>query len=172
LHTGSSSKLPETAPDAPHAVTSVLLAHNAAGSLLDFLLSGTLQRFPALKLAYSEANVGWMPYVLERVDKIWSERGRDTAYGIGLPEPPSTYIRDRVYGCIIDDETGILLRDKVYSQICFETDFPHADSKWPDSKMYAERIIATGGLSSDEVYQFLRGNAIRAFGLERYGVTA
>jgi hypothetical protein len=64
-----------------------------------------------------------------------------------------------------------LLRDKVYNQICFETDFPHADSKWPESKQYAERIIRTGELDDEEIYQFLRGNAIRAFGLERYGVT-
>ena len=66
----------------------------------------------------------------------------------------------------------MLMRDKIYNQVCFETDLPHADSKWPDSKAYAERIIASAGLSDDEVYQFLRGNAIRAFGMERYGVAA
>jgi hypothetical protein len=90
LHIGSSSKLPETAPDAPYPITSVLLAHNAVGSLLDYILSGILDRYKGIVLAYSEANVGWMPYVLERIDKIWDERGRDTIYGIGLPERPST----------------------------------------------------------------------------------
>ena len=41
---------------------------NAMNSMSDWLFSGKLVQFPRLKLAYSEGQIGWMPYMLERVD--------------------------------------------------------------------------------------------------------
>jgi predicted TIM-barrel fold metal-dependent hydrolase len=172
MHIGSSSRMPGTTPDAPFIISSVLTFQNAMGSLLDFVFSGTLARYPTLTLAYSEGQVGWMPYVFERADKLWRERS-DNSFGTSLPEPPTSYIRDRVIGCIFDDETGLECRDRIgMSQICFETDYPHADSTFPDSAAVAAEICRQAGLDDAETYQLLRGNAIRAFGLARFGVTA
>jgi hypothetical protein len=56
-------------------------------------------------------------------------------------------------------------------QICFETDYPHADSTFPRSKEVATEICAKAGLDADETYKLLRGNAIKAFGLDRLGIT-
>ena len=55
--------------------------------------------------------------------------------------------------------------------ITFETDYPHADSTFPDTERIATEICANAGLSEDEIYLLMRGNAIRAFGLERFGIT-
>ena len=52
------------------------------GSLCDYVLSGTFERFPKLRIAYAEGQVGWMPYVIERMDKLWEERDADTTSGI------------------------------------------------------------------------------------------
>ncbi len=54
--------------------------------MCDYILSGTFVRFPGLKIAYAEGQVGWMPYVIERMAKIWEERG-DASFGIDLPDP-------------------------------------------------------------------------------------
>jgi hypothetical protein len=56
-------------------------------------------------------------------------------------------------------------------QICFETDYPHADSTFPHSKKVVEDICTQAGLNDEETYKLLRGNAIKAFGLERFGIT-
>ena len=171
MHIGSSSRMPATSPDAPFIVSSTLTFQNAMGSVLDYIFSGTLERFPALKIAYSEGQVGWMPYVFERADKLWAERS-DNSFGTSLPKAPSSYLQDRVYGCIFDDEIGLRNRDVIgMDQICFETDYPHADSTFPRSKEVAEEICTKAGLDDDEVYKFIRGNAIKAFGLERFGIT-
>src|SRR5262245_20761004 len=106
MHIGSSSRMPATSPDAPFIVSSTLTFQNAMGSLLDYIFSGTLERFPTLRIAYSEGQVGWMPYVLERADKLWAERA-DNSFGTSLPRPPTSYLPGRVYGCIFDDETGL-----------------------------------------------------------------
>ncbi|MGH9188253.1 MAG: amidohydrolase family protein [Acidimicrobiales bacterium] len=172
MHIGSSSKMPSTAPDAPFIISSTLTFQNAMGSMLDWIFSGTLERFPRLKIAYSEGQVGWMPYVLERADKLWAERS-DNSFGTSLPNPPSSYVRDRIYGCIFDDETGLANRGAIgIDQICFETDYPHADSTFPHSKEVATGICAKAGLDETETYKLLRGNAIRAFGLQRYGLAS
>ena len=63
------------------------------------------------------------------------------------------------------DEVGI-------DNVLFETDYPHADSTFPDTEKIATQICVDAGLSESEVYALMRGNAIRAFGLERFGVEA
>ena len=73
MHIGSSSKMPSTSADAPAAVGSTLTYMNAAMSLTDWLMSGLFERFPRLKIAYSEGQIGWIPYVLERADKVWED---------------------------------------------------------------------------------------------------
>ena len=58
-------------------------------SLIDFLFSGVLVRYPDLKLLYAEAQIGWIPYVLERVDDVWeTHRGWSDSQS-HVPEPPS-----------------------------------------------------------------------------------
>ena len=86
-----------------------------------------------------------MPYVLERADKLWAERS-DNSFGTSLPNPPTSYIPGRVYGCIFDDETGpARTATRIgMDQICFETDYPHADSTFPHSKKVADEICAQG----------------------------
>jgi predicted TIM-barrel fold metal-dependent hydrolase len=171
MHIGSSSKMPSTAPDAPFIISSTLTFQNAMGSLCDYLFSGTLARFPKLTIAYSEGQVGWMPYILERADKLWEERSNNS-FGTWLPEPPSSYIPGRVYGCIFDDQTGLRNREVVgMDQICFETDYPHADSTFPHSKETLAKISEEAALNEEELYKLARGNAIKAFGLERFGIT-
>jgi predicted TIM-barrel fold metal-dependent hydrolase len=171
MHIGSSSKMPTTSPDAPFSVSSTITFANAMGSMCDYVLSGIFVRFPNLRIAYSEGQVGWMPYVLERMDKIWAERG-DASFGINLPRPPSTYIPGHVYGCIFDDAVGLRNRDLVgMEQIMFEVDYPHADSTFPHTVDTLTRIVTEAQLSDDEIYQFVRGNAIAAYGLARFGIT-
>ena len=171
MHIGSSSKMPSTSPDSPFIVSSTLTFSNAMGSLCDYIFSGVLERFPTMKIAYSEGQVGWMPYVLERADKLWAERVSSDSFGTTLPHPPSSYVPGRIYGCIFDDETGLRNRDVIgMEQITFEVDYPHADSTFPHSRETAQLICDKAGLDDRERYLFLRGNAIKAFGLARYGI--
>lgn len=172
MHIGSSSSMPQTSPDAPFIVSSTLTFQNAMGSLIDFVFSGTLERFPDMKIAYSEGQVGWMPYVFERMDKLWEQRS-DNDFGTALPNEPTSYLEGRVFGCIFDDETGLAARDRIgMDKITFEVDYPHADTTFPNTEKIATEICENAGLDDDEVYALMRGNAIRAFGLERWGITS
>jgi predicted TIM-barrel fold metal-dependent hydrolase len=129
------------------------------------LFSGLLVRFPTLKLAYSEGQIGWLPYVLERADDVWREHRAWGGVKDLVPEPPSTYYYRQIYGCFFRDRHGLESLDRVgVDNITFETDYPHTDSTWPDTKAVAESLVK--GLSDEEIYKIMRGNAIRMLSLD------
>jgi predicted TIM-barrel fold metal-dependent hydrolase len=165
MHIGSSSKMPATSADAPVAVAATLSFGNAMASLTDFLFSGVLVRFPDLKLAYSEGQIGWIPYILERADDVWLEHRAWGGVRDIVPEPPSTYYYRQVFGCFFRDRHGIESLETVgVDNTTFETDYPHTDSTWPHTKKVAQELMA--GLSDDVVYKLVRGNAIRMLELD------
>jgi predicted TIM-barrel fold metal-dependent hydrolase len=69
-----------------------------------------------------------------------------------------------VYGCFFKDQTGIDMRDKIgIDRITFETDYPHSDSTWPDTRAVAAKLL--DGLDDESIHKILRGNASELFGL-------
>jgi predicted TIM-barrel fold metal-dependent hydrolase len=165
MHIGSSSRMPATSADAPVAVAATLSFGNAMSSLTDFLFSGVLVRFPDLKLAYSEGQIGWIPYILERADDVWLEHRAWGGVRDIVPEPPSTYYYRQVFGCFFRDRHGIESIQSVgVDNTTFETDYPHTDSTWPHTKKVAQELMA--GLPDDVVYKLVRGNAIRMLELD------
>ena len=124
------------------------------------------EQFPKLKIAYSEGQIGWIPYALERADTVWEEHNAWLNSKKLIPEPPSTYYYDRVYGCFTWDSHGVKSLDEVgENNICFETDYPHTDTTWPNSKEYVEKMLA--GFDDEVAYKVLRGNAIKMLELDR-----
>ncbi len=167
MHIGSSSTMPSTSPDAPLATSMALSSQNAQGSLCDWFFSGSLSRFPKLKIVFAESQVGWMPYQIERMELVW----KDGVGGIELPAGPQEVFANRVWGCVFDDAHGLKSRDAVgLEKILFETDFPHSDGTFPDSRAVAHSLCEGADMNADECYEFLRGNAIRAYGLDRFGI--
>ena len=165
MHIGSSSKMPSTSADAPPAVGSTLTHSNATYSMVDFMFSGVLVRFPELKLAYAEGQIGWIPYILERADKVWEEnRGWGGVADI-VPEPPSTYFHRQIYGCFFDDAFGLKNVDAIgVDNITYESDYPHSDSTWPNTRQIAEKQMKD--LTDEQIYKIVRGNAIKLYDLD------
>ena len=165
MHIGRSSKMPSTSADAPPAVGSTLTHTNATFSLVDFLFSGVFVRLPDLKVAYSEGQIGWIPYILERADRVWEDnRGWGGVADI-VPEKPSSYFKDHVWGCFFDDAHGLKSVDEIgEDNITYESDYPHSDSTWPRTREIAEEQMAD--LTDAQRRKIVRGNAIKLFGLD------
>ncbi len=165
MHIGSSSKMPSTSADAPAAVGSTLTYMNAAMSMTDWLMSGLFEKFPRLKIAYSEGQIGWIPYVLERADKVWEDNRGWGGVADKVKRPPSEYYYEHVYGCFFDDPHGLKNLDAVgVNNVTFETDYPHSDSTWPHTKKVAEEIMKD--LTQEEVDKICRTNAIEMLHLD------
>ena len=93
--------------------------------------------------------------------------GRTTRDGLRrstFPNHRRRYYYRNVYGCFINDPHGLESLDKVgISNVMCETDYPHSDSTWPDTRAIVTKLVH--GLSESLVHQILRGNAIRLLGL-------
>jgi predicted TIM-barrel fold metal-dependent hydrolase len=165
MHIGSGSKMPSTSPDAPPAVGSTLTFANCCFSMTDWLMSGLFTTFPDLKIAYSEGQIGWIPYILERADVVWNENRGWGGIADKVFDPPSELFRRHVYGCFFDDAFGLRNIDDIgVDNVTYETDYPHSDSTWPHSRKIAEE--QTKDLPDDVVYKVIRGNAIEMLHLD------
>ncbi|MEX5635674.1 amidohydrolase family protein [Parafrankia sp. FMc2] len=174
MHVGSSSQVPKIAPDAPFMANLTWGAMRTSGAMLSWLFSGMFQRYPKLKIALSEGEIGWMPYYLERAEQVldkqrhWVKKGvqwNDHAAAANLDldtlDIRATF-REHVYGCFIEDHHGIASIAEIgEDNIMCETDYPHSDSTWPNCIQTVKGII--GHLPAETQYKILRGNAERLY---------
>jgi predicted TIM-barrel fold metal-dependent hydrolase len=139
MHFGSGGA-PEVAPDANFAVAIALFGMNSQFSTCDLLFSPVFHKFPRLKVALSEGGIGWMPYVVERLDYVWDRHRWYT--GVNTEVRPSDLFRDHIFGCFIADEAGVANRELIgVENIMFEGDYPHSDSNFPASRKKLEEVL-------------------------------
>ncbi|MET0882898.1 MAG: amidohydrolase family protein, partial [Acidimicrobiales bacterium] len=165
MHIGSGTKTPHTSDDSPDAVDATIIFGNSVASMTDFLLGGVLHRHPDLHLMYAEAQIGWIPYLLERVDDVWETHRGWSDSKKNCPELPSTYYHRQVHGCFFKDRVGVDLLERVGRRnVMFETDYPHQDGTFPHSRRAAAEQF--GHLDDETIHLLARGNAIDLFGLD------
>jgi len=144
-----------------------------AWSLCDWIIAGTFVRFPNLRIAFSEAQAGWMPYVMSRLDSLY-RYGPEIQGFERLPDLPSTYLADHVFACVFQDPVvmdtlAAAGPDGYYGlsadNICFESDYPHTDSSFPKTRDNAREM--TAGLTPGQRAKVLGTNAARLYDIER-----
>jgi len=111
-----------------------------------------------------EGGIGWMPYVLERVDYVW-ERHR-WYNDVNRDVRPSEIFRDHLWGCFISDDAGIEARHRIgIDNIMFESDYPHSDSQWPHTRKILEESMAN--VPDDEAVKMVETNAREFYNFPR-----
>ena len=161
LHIGSSSELVVTAADAPIDVLITLQPINIVQAAADLLWSPVLRKFPTLRFALSEGGIGWIPYFFDRVDWIYQRHHYWTGQDFG-DLLPSQLFRERIVVCFIDDPAGVENRHHVgLDRICWEADYPHSDSTWPQSPETLMKSL--DGVPDDEIDAITHLNAMRHF---------
>src|SRR5262245_59066746 len=161
LHVGSSGTSPATAPDAPSDTIGVLFFGYAMFAAVDWLYSRIPVRFPELKICLSEGGIGWVAGLIDRLGHV---RKYDAMYGTwnDVALSPADTFRRNFWVCAIDDPSAFLQRDVIgVENILVESDYPHADSTWPNTQ---ERLGAQLALLSDrEASQVTWQNAAYLF---------
>tara|TARA_R110002167_G_scaffold215597_1_gene420499 strand:- start:103 stop:1041 length:939 start_codon:yes stop_codon:yes gene_type:complete len=128
-----------------------------------FTLGGVFERHPKLKLVCAEADAGWLPHYMYRMDHA-ALTGADDGILPGLSKLPSEYIKQNVWATFQDDWVAFKTIDLVnHKQLLWANDFPHSDSTWPDSQSLLAEHAA--GLSEEQRHDILRGNVIDLFNL-------
>lgn len=111
---------------------------NMSNILTAMIFSGVLERFPRIRLVLGESGIGWIPYVLWRMDAEWEDQFQD----LGLTMPPSGYWKRQCYATYQTDPIGVkLLEDLGEDRVMWGSDFPHPDGVWPDSQEYVQKEL-------------------------------
>ena len=166
MHIGSSSQMPATSADAPAAVAATLSFNNAMASLTDFLFSGVLVRFPTLKLAYSEGQIGWIP-VRPRAGRRRVAR----APGVGRREGPRARA---AVDLLLPPGVRLLLPRPARARVARpgRRRQRHVRDRLPAHRLdvaghqEGRRGAWSADLDDDVVYKIVRGNAIRMLSLD------
>ncbi len=98
-----------------------------------FTSGGILERFPSLRVGLLEGNCSWAPFMLYRLDEHWEWTGKYEAPDV-LMKPSAYFMRNCYVSCEADELTARhYFEDFGDSNVIFSTDYPHADSKFPDA---------------------------------------
>jgi len=120
--------------------------------------TGEIERDPGFKVVIGEAGIGWIPYVLNRMDAEWEDQFKE----LDLKMPPSEYWRRQCYATYQTDPVGIKLVEEIGNgNIMWASDFPHPDGIWPDSQAYIEREL--GHLPADTRKKIVCENAAKLY---------
>jgi predicted TIM-barrel fold metal-dependent hydrolase len=165
LHIGSSSSVVITSPDAPVDTMITLQPMSIVNAAADLIWSPVLRRFPELTFALSEGGIGWVPYFLERIDRVYKMHRAWTHQDFGGKLPSEVFL-GRIALCFIHDEFGVQNRDKLnLNMITWECDYPHSDSTWPRAP---ETLIYLDDLADDEINKITHENALRLFSFDMF----
>ena len=104
--------------------------------LTSVILSGVCQRHPGLRLVLGESGIGWLPYMLERLDDTYEERLADD---LALPLPPSAYFKRQIWATFQKDLHGVRAMAAIApDNVMWGSDYPHRDGTWPFSRKAIE----------------------------------
>jgi len=130
-----------------------------ATTLMSLIFGGVLERYRNVKIVIGESGIGWIPYVLERMDAEWEDQFKD----LSLTMRPSEYWRRQCRATYQTDRIGIKLLDDVgHDTIMWGSDFPHPDGIWPDSIGFIEREL--GHLPAEVRHKLVCENAGKLYG--------
>lgn len=147
-------------PTPQAAIFTSMPAFALAEPLAWWILTGTLERFPKLKIVFVEPNLYWIPGFLQGLD-----RKADGRYDLpGLTMKPSDYWHRNMAATFVDDEIGLSLRHHIgVENILWSTDFPHPATTWPNSREVVERQFV--GIPAAERDLMVHANAARLYNL-------
>lgn len=166
LHIGSSSSVVITSVDAPVDVMVTLQPMSIVQAAADLVWSPMLRKFPDLTFALSEGGIGWVPYFLERIDRVYKMHRAWTHQDFGDKLPSEVFL-DRIALCFIDDEFGVANRDKLnLDMVNWECDYPHSDSTWPVAP--ETLAIYLDGVPDDQIDKITHQNALRLYSFDMF----
>jgi predicted TIM-barrel fold metal-dependent hydrolase len=134
-------------------------------TLSGMIFSGTLEKRPRVKFVMGEAGLGWIPYVIERLDHELHKYGSKIA-DYKISSLPSEIFKRQVFTTYEDEGLGVELIPRIGADnVMWASDYPHGDSTWPHSrKALSESPLARHG--SEVLRKVTCETAARVYGIK------
>lgn len=169
LHIGQGFAAINMAPGAPIDNMIILATQVSTLAAQDLLWGGAFFKYPDLKVAWSEAGIGWIPFYLDRCDRHYTNQiwlGHDFKGKL-----PSDIFREHSLACYVTDPTALKVRHEIGMDIiAWECDYPHSDSIWPDAPEFLIAEFNGAGLTDGEINKITWENTTRFFDLDPFSI--
>lgn len=129
-----------------------------------FIFGGVFERNPDLKIVCVEADAGWVPHYMYRMDHAYDRHRYWLKPGQALSKKPSEYFSEHIYTTFQDDWVAFRMKDLCNPRrLMWANDFPHSDSTWP----WSQELLAkhTAHLTQEEKDWILHDNVAELYGL-------
>src|SRR6202158_1904325 len=164
IHDSGSPHLPSFGERMDTHTTGHILAHpfEAMAAMMSLIWYGVFEHFPRLTVVHVEADAGWVPYLLQRMEQHFDFSGN--AEPPDLEMRPTEYFKRNVFVACRGDE--MTLRSVVElvgdDNVVFNTDYPHPDGTWP----WGMQRLHEQTIPEESKRKILWDNGARAFRLD------
>jgi len=130
----------------------------------DLLTSGVLKRIPDIKFAMSEGGLGWIPFLLDRMDRHMVNHSWTHLDSLPKGKSPTQVWKDNFLACFITEPTALLTRERYgVETIAWECDYPHSDCTWPYSPELLLKELNAAKCSDEEIDMITWKNVAKFF---------
>jgi predicted TIM-barrel fold metal-dependent hydrolase len=170
LHIGQGFSALRLAEDQLTDHLMVLATQVSMLSVQDLMWGHALRSFPDLKIAWSEGGIGWIPFLLDRIDRHYENNQKWTKQDFG-DKVPSQVFREHALACFISDPTTLKLAHDIGIDIlAFESDYPHSDGLWPDAPEHFLAECNGASLTDEEIDKVSWRNVARFLNYDPFTV--
>jgi predicted TIM-barrel fold metal-dependent hydrolase len=142
--------------------------HEVMTTVFDFVWYGAFDRYPKFKIELVEAEIGWIPFMLQQMDYYYNRFtnvGQSAVQSFEISRPPSEIFNEHIYATFMDDVVGAHLLKMWGDRNCmWSSDYPHANMTWPNSRAFVARQI--GDLDMERQKRLTSQNVIDLYGLK------
>ncbi len=134
-------------------------------SIADIIFSRVLERFPRLRLVSAENDVGWVAYLLQRMDYGYLRKGPRHFERFESGLLPSEQFRRNVACTFMQDAVGMRTLGFVGSEVLmWASDYPHDDSTWPESQRIIDEMFQ--GIADEDRRKIVYSNAVDLYRMD------
>lgn len=124
------------------------------------IFHGLFERFPNVRVVFSEQGTVWVPYLVRKMDHAYL-MGRRATFD-ALSRRPSEIFRERILVSPFPEENVAKVVEAVGTDcLAFGSDFPHGEGL-PDPSVYEAMLQ---GLDDGQIRQIMRDNLARFLGV-------
>jgi predicted TIM-barrel fold metal-dependent hydrolase len=133
--------------------------------IVSMCASGVFERFPKLRVATIEADAGWVPWMMQKMDEAYLKH--HFWVRPKMKQLPSEYYRSNCFASFGEDKAAIALLDEfdLGGNLMWANDYPHHEGSWPHSAEAIERTFGSA-VKEEARAQLLGLNAARCFRID------
>jgi uncharacterized protein len=112
---------------------------------VNLIWNGVCERYPALRFGFFESGGGWMPFLLDRMDRHF-DQPHVYKQPVPLTMRPSEYFQRQCWIAFEPVETTLrfMVEPLGANKILWATDYPHKDGWFPGAPNMVEDLVPSG----------------------------